>query len=116
MYSNGYYKNGGQDVVLWCEKSEKDIISILSSKNEKDTLNYDFFMDDGIYYLKVRGIRRLQDWSCFPGLFKIQFVPGKNGVYIVSRTQTILPNAFEAELYEFFIKKAGCIPKKKVGF
>lgn len=118
LFSNGYYKNGGQDIILWCEKTETEIINKLNQKEEWDTLNYDFFEKNNVYYLRVLGIRRFQERSCFSALFKLDCIPNENGTYIVisltKRIAILYSSAFEPEVYEFFIKKLGCIPKEKV--
>lgn len=114
-YSTGYYKDGGQDVILWCEKSRDEITNSLCQKDDNDTIRYDFYVDNNMYFLKVRGVRRWQEESLYKAIFRIEFFTRENGTYIVvKRTQRIYSCAFEAELYEFFVKKLKCIARKEV--
>lgn len=118
LSSNGYYKNAGQDIIVWCDKSETEIINKLKKKEESDTLYYDFFAEDNTYYLRVTGICRYMQKSCFSALFMLSCIPDEKGTYIVASVATsigrICSSAFEPELYEFFAKKLGCIPKERV--
>ncbi|MCP1111571.1 hypothetical protein NK118_15100 [Lachnospiraceae bacterium PAL227] len=114
-YSGGNYKNGGQDVILWCSKSKDEIVENLFQKNDKDTLYYDLICYNEVYYLKIRGIKRLQKESPYETIFRMDYLSRENGTYIIlKRTQIIYSTAFEAELYEFFVKKLNCIAKKEV--
>lgn len=115
--SGGYYKNAGQDIILWCDKSEKEVIEKLGKKTIDDTLVYDFFEKNNIYYFNVLGICRFQK-TLFPTHFILRFLEKEEGTYIIAslanRAEIVYSSAFEIELYDFFAKKLGCIPQNRV--
>lgn len=58
-YSNGTYKNAGQNLIFKTELSQNEIIRKLETHDAKDTLDYDFYEKNGEYFLKVKGVKRL---------------------------------------------------------
>lgn len=42
-YSNGTYKNAGQNLIFKTELSQNEIIRKLETHDAKDTLDYDFY-------------------------------------------------------------------------
>lgn len=118
-YSNGYYQNSGQDIILWCSKTQDVLTKELNTRRLNDTLKYEFFLEEGVYYLRVYAILRLQKNTILPATFSIQFFERKGGTYIVAsgcrgKIKQLAGNAFEPELYEFFVKKLGAVPCEKV--
>lgn len=94
---------------MWCDKSQDEIIRLLNIKNQSDTLKYDFYMAGEYGFLDVQGICRLQTKTIFPVLFKLEFINGEKGTYLVAklakRSQILYSARFEVELYEFLKKR-----------
>ena len=58
-YSNGTYKNAGQNLIFKTELSQNEIIRKLETHDANDTLDYDFYEKNGEYILKLKGEKRL---------------------------------------------------------
>lgn len=117
-FSAGYYKNTGQDIIIWCNKSQNEIIRLLNNRSQNDTLKYDFYINNECCFFNVKGIRRLQTMTFFPVLFMLEFIKGEKGTYLVAklakRSQILYSTRFEVELYEFFERKIGGVPQKSI--
>ena len=55
-FSNGTYKNAGQKLIFEIFFSKEEAIQRLYSPAESDTLDYEFWNDNGEYYIKVRRV------------------------------------------------------------
>ena len=93
-FSNGTYKNAGQKLIFEIFFSKEEAIQRLYSPAESDTLDYEFWNDNGEYYIKVKGIKRFQ-----------QMV-----VDHINNMQLLYSAGYEAELFEFITKKLNCVP------
>ena len=97
-FSNGTYKNAGQKLIFEIFFSKEEAIQRLYSPVESDTLDYEFWNDNGTYYIKVKGIKRFQQM--------------KNYMVVdhVNNMQLLYSAGYEAELFEFMTKKLNCVP------
>ena len=106
-YSNGTYINAGQNLIFKTEMSQSEIIRQLKTHNANDTLEYDFFEKNNEYFLEVKGIKRL----FFNGILTAQ-------KYIIihrcNNFQLLYSSGYEAEIFEFMVKKLNCVPQKSV--
>ena len=104
--SNGCYKNGGQDIVFLC------------GITKEEALHYDFFVKDGRYYIRVKGIKKYNRQGFLTGVFEIKFIYGTKGMYIIlslrKKWHCIYTGIYEIALYEFIICKIGGIPVEAV--
>ena len=91
-YSNGTYINAGQNLIFKTEMSQSEIIQQLKTHNANDTLEYDFFEKNNEYFLEVKGIKRL----------------------FCNNFQLLYSSGYEAEIFEFMVKKLNCVPQKLV--
>lgn len=73
-YSNGTYKNAGQNLIFKTELSQNEIIRKLETHDAKDTLDYDFYEKNGEYFLKVKGVKRLVFNGILTADFKVDFL------------------------------------------
>ena len=73
-YSNGTYKNAGQNLIFKTELSQNEIIRKLETHDAKDTLDYDFYEKNGewfIYDIDLVGVSIIQTYrQQFAGLLK----------------------------------------------
>lgn len=104
-------------MVFKSNLSKREIIDKLFTNEKEDTLYYDFWEKDGEYFLKVKGVKRFLMNGITCVTFKIKFA-GENDNYIViplgNGFHYLLSSGTDAELYEFMVKKLGCIPKERV--
>ncbi len=116
-YSNGIYKNRHHHLIFKCSLSKEEIIDKLYTNEIDDTLYYEFWEKEGEYFFNVKGVKRFFVNGNMSVVFKIEFVE-KNGIYIVIHLGYgflyFYSVGTDAELYEFMVKKLGCIPKEKV--
>ena len=113
-YSNGTYQNAGQKLIFKTELSVTEVILKLQMPEIQDTLYYDFEKKNGIYFLKINGIKRMGFQGVLKGLFTVEFTEGEE-TYIVTHRyhsiQNLYASGYEAEIYEFMVKKLDCIPQ-----
>lgn len=114
-YSNGTYINAGQNLIFKTEMSQSEIIQQLKTHNANDTLEYDFFEKNNEYFLEVKGIKRLFFNGILTATFKVEFL-GKKYIIIhrCNNFQLLYSSGYEAEIFEFMVKKLNCVPQKLV--
>ncbi len=113
-YSNGTYQNAGQKLIFKTELSVTEVILKLQVPEIQDTLYYDFKKKDGIYFLKINGIKRMGFQGVLKGLFTVEFTEGEETYIVIHRyhpIQNLYASGYEAEIYEFMVKKLDCIPQ-----
>ena len=98
--------------------SKEEAIQRLYSPAESDTLDYEFWNDNGEYYIKVKGIKRFQQMNgVLTAAFKVDFIQqnGKNYMVVdhINNMQLLYSAGYEAELFEFMTKKLNCVPVSK---
>ena len=116
-YSNGTYKNAGQNLIFKTELSQNEIIRKLETHDAKDTLDYDFYEKNGEYFLKVKGVKRLVFNGILTADFKVDFLENAQRYIIVhqgNNFQMLYSSGYEAEIFEFMVKKLNCIPQEKI--
>lgn len=116
-YSNGTYINAGQNLIFETEMSQSEIIRQLKTHNANDTLEYDFFEKNNEYFLKVKGIKRLFFNGILTSTFKVEFGGNTQKYIIIHRCnnfQLLYSSGYEAEIFEFMVKKLNCVPQKEV--
>lgn len=109
------YKNAGQKLIFEIFFSKEEAIQRLYSPAESDTLDYEFWNDNGEYYIKVKGIKRFQQMNgVLTAAFKVDFIQqnGKNYMVVdhINNMQLLYSAGYEAELFEFMTKKLNCVP------
>lgn len=113
-YSNGTYQNAGQKLIFKTELSVTEVILKLQMPEIQDTLYYDFEKKNGIYFLKINGIKRMGFQGVLKGLFTVEFTEGEETYIVIHRyhsIQNLYASGYEAEIYEFMVKKLDCIPQ-----
>lgn len=113
-YSNGTYQNAGQKLIFKTELSVTEVILKLQMPEIQDTLYYDFEKKNGIYFLKINGIKRMGFQGVLKGLFTVEFTEGEETYIVIHRyhpIQNLYASVYEAEIYEFMAKKLDCIPQ-----
>ena len=103
-YSNGTYINAGQNLIF-------------KTHNANDTLEYDFFEKNNEYFLEVKGIKRLFFNGILTATFKVEFWGNTQKYIIIHRCnnfQLLYSSGYEAEIFEFMVKKLNCVPQKSV--
>ena len=116
-FSNGTYKNAGQNLIFKTELSQNEIIRKLETHDAKDTLDYDFYEKNGEYFLKVKGVKRLVFNGILTADFKVDFLENAQRYIIVhqgNNFQMLYSSGYEAEIFEFMVKKLNCIPQEKI--
>ena len=116
-YSNGTYINAGQNLIFKTEMSQSEIIRQLKTHNANDTLEYDFFEKNNEYFLEVKGIKRLFFNGILTATFKVEFWGNTQKYIIIHRCnnfQILYSSGYEAEIFEFMVKKLNCVPQKSV--
>ena len=76
-YSNGTYKNAGQDLIFQTEMPQDEIIRKLEKHEINDTLDYDFFEQNHEYFLRVKGIKRFPCSGILSAVFRVEFLENK---------------------------------------
>ena len=112
--SNGTYQNAGQKLIFKTELSVTEVILKLQMPEIQDTLYYDFEKKNGIYFLKINGIKRMGFQGVLKGLFTVEFTEGEETYIVIHRyhsIQNLYASGYEAEIYEFMVKKLDCIPQ-----
>ncbi len=113
-YSNGTYQNAGQKLIFKTDLSVTEVILKLQMPEIQDTLYYDFEKKNGIYFLKINGIKRMGFQGVLKGLFTVEFTEGEETYIVIHRyhpIQNLYASGYEAEIYEFMVKKLDCIPQ-----
>ena len=113
-YSNGTYQNAGQKLIFKTELSVTEVILKLQMPEIQDTLYYDFEKKNGIYFLKINGIKRMGFQGVLKGLFTVEFTEGEETYIVIHRyhsIQNLYASGYEAEIYEIMVKKLDCIPQ-----
>lgn len=117
-FSNGCYKDSGQDIIFLCNGTKEEAIRKFILKTPEDTLYYDFLIKDNRYYINVKGVKRFSKHTILTGLFEIRFVYGRKGMYMVisyiKKWQATFASLYGAEMYEFIARKVGGIPVESV--
>ena len=116
-YSNGTYKNVGQDLIFRTELSRDEIVRKLKVHDVNDTLDYDFYEKSGEYFIKVKGVKRLAFNGILTADFKVDFFENTQKYIIIHQCnnfQMLYSSGYEAEIFEFMVKKLNCIPQKSV--
>ena len=96
------------------ELSVTEVILKLQMPEIQDTLYYDFEKKNGIYFLKINGIKRMGFQGVLKGLFTVEFTEGEETYIVIHRChpiQNLYASGYEAEIYEFMVKKLDCIPQ-----
>ena len=113
-YSNGTYQNAGQKLIFKTELSVTEAILKLQVPEVQDTLYYDFGKKNGTYFLKINGVKRMGFQGVLKGLFTVEFTEGEETYIVIHRyhpIQNLYASGYEAEIYEFMVKKLDCIPQ-----
>ena len=116
-YSNGTYKNAGQNLIFKTELSQNEIIRKLETHDAKDTLDYDFFEQNHEYFLRVKGIKRFPCSGILSAVFRVEFLENKKKYIIIrqhNNYQILYSSGYEAEIFEFMVKKLNCIPQESI--
>ena len=111
-YSNGTYINAGQNLIFKTEMSQSEIIQQLKTHNAND-----FFEKNNEYFLEVKGIKRLFFNGILTATFKVEFWGNTQKYIIIHRCnnfQLLYSSGYEAEIFEFMVKKLNCIPQEKI--
>ena len=101
-YSNGTYKNAGQDLIFQTEMPQDEIIRKLE-KHE--------------YFLRVNGIKRFPCSGILSAVFRVEFLENKKKYIIIrqhNNFQILYSSGYEAEIFEFMVKKLNCIPQESI--
>ena len=80
-----------------------------------DTLEYEFFEKAGEYFLKIKGVRRMYFNGVLTSVFRVDFIENSQYCIIIqlcNNLQGLYSAGYEAELFEFMVKKINCIPQK----
>ena len=104
-YSNGTYKNAGQDLIFQTEMPQDEIIRKLEKHEINDTLDYDFQQEKQFSYEKVSAV------------FRVEFLENKKKYIIIrqhNNFQILYSSGYEAEIFEFMVKKLNCIPQESI--
>ena len=98
-YSNGTYKNAGQDLIFQTEMPQDEIIRKLEKHEINDTLDYDFFEQNHEYFLRVKGIKRFPCSGILSAVFRVEFLENKkrlqrnlkkfDGIYVETNTMKV---------------------------
>ena len=90
-FSNGTYKNAGQKLIFEIFFSKEEAIQRLYSPAESDTLDYEFWNDNGEDFIQQNS---------------------KNYMVVdhINNMQLLYSAGYEAELFEFMTKKLNCVP------
>ena len=89
---------------------------LLEASNHTDEF-YDFFEKNNEYFLKVKGIKRLFFNGILTSTFKVEFGGNTQKYIIIHRCnnfQLLYSSGYEAEIFEFMVKKLNCVPQKLV--
>ena len=116
-YSNGIYKNAGQNLIFKTELPRSEIIQKLETHNVTDTLDYDFYEKNGEYFLKIKGVKRLVFNGILTADFKVDFLENTQMYIIIHQCnnfQLLYSSGYEAEIFEFMVKKLNCIPQGSI--
>ena len=116
-YSNGTYKNAGQDLIFQTEMPQDEIIRKLEKHEINDTLDYDFFELNHEYFLRVNGIKRFPCSGILSAVFRVEFLENKKKYIIIrqhNNFQILYSSGYEAEIFEFMVKKLNCIPQESI--
>lgn len=116
-YSNGIYKNAGQDLIFQTELFQDEVIRKLETHEIDDTLDYEFFEKNSEYFLRVKGIKRLFFNGILSATFKVEFLENTKKYIIIrqdNNLQMLYSSGYEAEIYEFMVKKLNCIPRETI--
>ena len=108
-FSNGTYKNAGQKLIFEIFFSKEEAIQRLYSPAESDTLDYEFWNDNGEYYIKVKGIKRFQQMNgVLTAAFKVDFIQqnGKNYMVVdhINNMQLLYSIWFLLYIYVILLK------------
>ena len=69
------------------------------------------------YFLEVKGIKRLFFNGILTATFKVEFWGNTQKYIIIHRCnnfQLLYSSGYEAEIFEFMVKKLNCVPQKSV--
>ena len=114
-YSRGVYQNAGQKLVFRTKLKPSEVIQKLKKYEMDDTLEYEFFEKAGEYFLKIKGVRRMYFRGVLTSVFRVDFVENSQNYIIIQQCnnlQGLYSAGYEAELFEFMVKKINCIPQK----
>lgn len=76
-----------------------------------------FLKKNNEYFLKVKGIKRLFFNGILTSTFKVEFGGNTQKYIIIHRCnnfQLLYSSGYEAEIFEFMVKKLNCVPQKEV--
>ena len=80
-------------------------------------MDYDFYEKNGEYFLKVKGVKRLVFNGILTADFKVDFLENAQRYIIVHQSnnfQMLYSSGYEAEIFEFMVKKLNSIPQEKI--
>ena len=112
-YSNGTYINAGQNLIFKTEMSQSEIIQQLKTHNANDTLMVQLLQR----LTMSKGIKRLFFNGILTATFKVEFWGNTQKYIIIHRCnnfQLLYSSGYEAEIFEFMVKKLNCVPQKEV--
>lgn len=66
-----------------------EVILKLQMPEIQDTLYYDFEKKNGIYFLKINGIKRMGFQGVLKGLFTVEFTEGEETYIVIHRYHSI---------------------------
>ncbi len=104
-------------MIFKTELSQNEIIQKLETHDIKDTLDYDFYEKKGEYFLKVKGVKRLVFNGILTADFKVDFFENTQKyiiIHVCNDFQTLYLSGYEAEIFEFMVKKLNCIPQESI--
>lgn len=82
-----------------------------------DTLDYDFYEENNEYFLRVKGIKRFLFSGILTAVFRVDFLENKKKYIIIrqhNNFQILYSSGYEAEIFEFMVKKLNCIPQESI--
>lgn len=80
-------------------------------------MDYDFYEKKGEYFLKVKGVKRLGFNGILTADFKVDFFENTQKyiiIHVCNDFQTLYSSGYEAEIFEFMVKKLNCIPQESI--
>lgn len=106
-----------RNLIFQTEMPQDEIIRKLEKHEINDTLDYDFFEQNHEYFLRVNGIKRFPCSGILSAVFRVEFLENKKKYIIIrqhNNFQILYSSGYEAEIFEFMVKKLNCIPQESI--
>lgn len=76
-----------------------------------------FYKKNHEYFLRVKGIKRFPCSGILSAVFRVEFLENKKKYIIIrqhNNFQILYSSGYEAEIFEFMVKKLNCIPQESI--